>query len=66
MSMSKKPAVLIVTAFLLVAGLRAEAAEIHDGDTGYIANNSIWFTDESDLALWKRVRLDDKNYMNTK
>ena len=54
--MSKKPAVLIVTAFLLVAGLRAEAAEIHDGDTGSIANNSIWFTDEPDLAVWKRVR----------
>ena len=54
--MSKKPTVLIVTAFLLVAGLRAEAAEIHDGDTGSIANNSIWFTDEPDLAVWKRVR----------
>jgi len=54
--MSKKPTVLIVTAFLLVTGLRAEAAEIHDGDTGSIANNSIWFTDESDLAVWKRVR----------
>ena len=54
--MSKKPTVLIVTAFLLVTGLRAEAAEIHDGDTGSITNNSIWFTDESDLAVWKRVR----------
>ena len=54
--MSKKPTVLIVTAFLLVTGLRAEAAEIHDGDTGSIANNSIWFTDEPDLAVWKRVR----------
>ena len=54
--MSKNPTVLIVTAFLLVAGLRAEAAEIHDGDTGSIANNSIWFTDEPDLAVWKRMR----------
>ena len=54
--MSKKPTVLIVTAFLLVTGLRAEAAEIHDGDTGSITNNSIWFTDEPDLAVWKRVR----------
>ena len=54
--MSKNPTVLIVTAFLLVAGLRAEAAEIQDGDTGSIANNSIWFTDEPDLAVWKRVR----------
>ena len=54
--MSKKPTVLIVTAFLLVTGLRAEAAEIHDGDTGSIANNSIWFTDEPDLAVWKRMR----------
>src|SRR5262249_37881065 len=25
-------------------------------DTGYIAKNSIWFTDESDLSVWKRVR----------
>jgi hypothetical protein len=52
----KIPVALFATVFLFVAGVRAEAAEIHDGDTGYIANNSIWFTDESDLAVWKRVR----------
>ena len=52
----KKPVALIATLFLFVAGVRAEAAEVHDGDTGYIANNSIWFTDEPDLAVWKRVR----------
>ena len=34
----------------------AKAAEIHDGDIGYIANNSIWFTEEADLSVWKRVR----------
>jgi hypothetical protein len=53
---SQKPAALIATVFLFVTGVRAEAVEIHDGDIGYIANNSIWFTDESDLAVWKRVR----------
>ena len=47
---------LIAAAILYLAGAYAEAAEIHDGDTGYIANNSIWFTDESDLSVWKRVR----------
>ena len=52
----KKPVALIATLFLFVGGVRADAAEIHDGDTGSIANNSIWFTDESDLAVWKRVR----------
>ena len=52
----KKPVALIAALFLFVGGVRADAAEIHDGDTGSIANNSIWFTDESDLAVWKRVR----------
>ena len=47
---------LIAAAILYLAGAYAEAAEIHDGDTGYIANNSIWFTNESDLSVWKRVR----------
>jgi len=47
---------LIAAAILYLAGAYAEAAEIHDGDTGYIANNSIWFTNETDLSVWKRVR----------
>jgi hypothetical protein len=51
-----KPAVLVAAALLCLAGVRAEAAEIHDGDTGYIADNSFWFIDEEDLAVWKRVR----------
>jgi hypothetical protein len=46
----------LIVAVLLCAAVHAEAAEIHDGDTGYIANNSIWFTDEPDLSVWKRVR----------
>jgi hypothetical protein len=52
----KKPAMLVAAVILCFAVADADAAEIHDGDTGYIANNSIWFTDESDLAVWKRVR----------
>ena len=47
---------LVAAAILCFAGVYVEAAEIHDGDTGYIANNSIWFTNESDLSVWKRVR----------
>jgi hypothetical protein len=47
---------LLAAAILCFAGVDAHAAEIHDGDTGYIANNSIWFTNESDLSVWKRVR----------
>jgi hypothetical protein len=47
---------LATGAILCLAGVHVEAAEIHDGDTGYIANNSIWFTDETDLSVWKRVR----------
>ena len=47
---------LIAAAILYFAGAYAEAAEIHDGDTGYIARDSIWFTNESDLSVWKRVR----------
>ena len=46
----------LLAAILCLAGVNAEAAEIHDGDTGYIANNSIWFTSETDLSVWKRVR----------
>lgn len=52
----KKSVGLITAAILCLGGLRIEAAEIRDGETGYIANNSIWFTDESDLSVWKRVR----------
>ena len=52
----KQPAILVTAAILCFAGVYAEAAEIHDGDTGYIADNSIWFTNEPDLAVWKRVR----------
>ena len=51
-----KPMKFVVAAILCLAVVNAEATEIHDGDTGYIANNSIWFTDESDLSVWKRVR----------
>jgi len=53
---SKRPVKLVTAAILCFGGIYAEAAEIHDGDTGYIAKNSIWFTDESDLSVWKRVR----------
>src|SRR5262249_35779518 len=56
MSKLKKYAASIAVAFLGVVTAHTEAAEIHDGDTGYIANISIWFTDEEDLAVWKRVR----------
>src|SRR5215469_5830744 len=52
----KRPVKLVAAAILCLAGVDAEAAEIRDGDTGYIANNSIWFTNESDLSVWKRVR----------
>ena len=52
----KKPAILAAAAILGFAGVYAEAAEIHDGDAGYVAKNSIWFTNESDLSVWKRVR----------
>jgi hypothetical protein len=52
----KKPAMLVAAVIICFAVVHAEAAEIHDGDTGYVANNSIWLTDESDLAVWKRVR----------
>src|SRR5262252_7320508 len=51
-----KPAGLIVAALLCLAGVQAGATEIRDGDTGYIAGDSIWFTQEPDLAVWKRVR----------
>ena len=52
----KRSLKLVAAAILWFAGVQAEAAEIHDGDTGYIANDSLWFTDESDLSVWKRVR----------
>ena len=52
----KKPLKLVAAAILCFAGGYAEAAEVHEGDTGYIANNSIWFSDHADLAVWKRVR----------
>jgi hypothetical protein len=32
-----------------------DAKAIHDGDIGYVANNSLWFTDEVGLSVWKRV-----------
>jgi hypothetical protein len=51
----KSIATAILCAYAYFAGAYAEAAEIHDGDTGYIANNSIWFTNESE-SVWKRVR----------
>ena len=47
---------LLAAAILCFAGADTDAAEIHDGDTGYIADNSIWFTNETDLSVWKRVR----------
>ena len=47
---------MFTAAILCSAVSHAEAVEIHDGDTGYIVNNSIWFTDESALAVWKQVR----------
>jgi len=47
---------IIAAAILCFAGRYAEAAEIHEGDTGYIADNSIWFEDETDLHVWKQVR----------
>jgi hypothetical protein len=47
---------LLAAAVLCLAGAHAHTAEIHDGDTGYIANNSIRFADESDLSVWKRIR----------
>ena len=52
----KKFVKLVTAAILCLADVHAEAAEIHDGDTGYVAKNSIWFTEESDLSVWKRVR----------
>jgi hypothetical protein len=52
----ERPVKLVAAAILCFAAVCAEAAEIHDGDTGYIAKNSIWFTNESDLSVWKRVR----------
>src|SRR5262245_66316024 len=47
---------LVAAAILCLAAVYAEAADIRDGDTGCVAKNSIWFTDESDLSVWKRVR----------
>src|SRR5579871_5034548 len=52
-----KPVGLAVAAILCCVGVCADAAEIHDGETGYIADNSIWFTNEADLSVWKRVRV---------
>ena len=52
----KKLVKLVAVAILCVADVHAEAAEIRDGDTGYVAKDSIWFTDESALSVWKRVR----------
>ena len=52
----KKPVRWVAAVILCFAGGYAQAAEIHEGDTGYIANNSIWFSDHADLAVWKRVR----------
>jgi len=45
-----------LAAILCLAAGFVQAAEIRDGDTGYIANNTIWFTNETDLSVWKRVR----------
>jgi hypothetical protein len=52
----RKKVEILFAAAILCSVAHAEAAEIHDGDTGYIANNSIWFTDEPGLAVWTRVR----------
>jgi len=49
-------AISVAAAILCSVGVHADATEIHDGDTGYIAKNSVWFTDETDLTVWKRVR----------
>jgi hypothetical protein len=52
----------LIGAALLCSVVHAEpvldikAEEIHEGDKGYITNNAIWFSDEEDLAVWKRVR----------
>ena len=51
-----KPLIGLIGAALLCATVIAKAVEIHEGETGYIANSSMWFTDEPDLAVWKRVR----------
>jgi|SRR5215467_1791166 len=50
------PGQLVAAAVLGLAVVHAEAAEIRDGDTGYIANNSIWFTDESDLFRFSPIK----------
>jgi hypothetical protein len=53
---------MLIGAALLCATVQAElvrdvkAADIHNGDSGYVADNSIWFTSEADLSVWKRVR----------
>ena len=47
----QKSAILVTAAILGFAGVNAEAAEIQDGDTGYIADSSIWFAKEPDLAV---------------
>ena len=52
----KRPAIFFAAVILCYASAHASAADIHDGDTGYIVNNSIWFTDETDLDVWKRVQ----------
>ena len=52
----------LIAALLLCGAVHAEpvlyikAANVHEGDTGSIANNSIWFTEEAALAVWQRVR----------
>ena len=46
----------LIGAALLCGAVHANAVEIRDGGTGYIANNSFWFTNEPDLSVWKRVR----------
>jgi hypothetical protein len=57
----KLTSLIIVAVAMLCRAVSAEsildikAAEIYEGDTAYVANNSIWFKGESDLAVWKRV-----------
>ena len=37
----------VAAVILCFASVDVKAAEIHDGDTGYVAKSSIWFTDET-------------------
>jgi hypothetical protein len=47
----KKLLKLVAAAILCLADVHAEAAEIHDGDTGYVAKNTISLT--SRICRWE-------------